>query len=558
MDFNTVGETDATIKLDLNDLSQRLDNEGLHGIIIHVIAIILDAILSFRANIFIKKHQNELVPGTNNQRYVRNGYHPVRTIGVALGIAVALRVPRILDRCPDLPGDRFEAGLIGKYQKVTDQVREFALALYAKGASLVNIGILISILFKKDIVGFKKSNLSLLKESWQESYYNFQHNDLSRFQNHILIIDGTYFKVKDHDDKTCVLAAIVVDDDKYTVVGWQTALSESESEWSRFFEHLVKVQGMGQPLMVLTDGGTGALAAIAKYFSEAKVQRCWVHKVRNIMGLLPLKERKEAAALLRNIYTSESKEAAYDCYQIFITYYASRPNIINCLKKDINNLLSFFDIDNVRRKKLYTTNCIESLFSIVKSSFNSIRGSLSFRTLSFTSYKLIEHLETYGDTKDAIDVISKSVQSKRLQVANDDLTPEPTASRAGPEPEPTDQANDAASPDRAPRPTPAGAATDFADLRKPARPCRDWSVSRRKKFDPHRGPGRGNGCHPLSEEAHPFGRDERRRQASSMVARLEELGGKARPAPRTLLLYQYRAYRLLGRPRDPPSTSNSS
>ncbi|MDR0621036.1 MAG: transposase [Deltaproteobacteria bacterium] len=360
------------------EVMEVLNKEGNAGLLRYITTIIFTHIANYQAAKFLEQRKNIYIKGTNLHRYVRKGYHKLRTIVLAIGIYITLALPRIEDRArKDGNGDIFYVSFCEKYNHSCQDVDDLALHLYLKGVAQDQISSIIYKLFNYKICGFKRSSISRKKDIWLNKYIKFQDTDLSIYNNHVLMIDATYIKVKNKPDKICLLSAIVVKQSGYSVIGWDVAESESEEAWSRLFDHFTGVQGMGQPRMVITDGGSGGLAAIKSRFPGALVQRCWVHKIRNILGLLPKKEYKTAIPLLKNIYMANNVEDEYQHYNIFINYYSKNNRITSCLTESINQLLTFHQVDEVESFRLYTTNVIESLFSVSKLKISRARVFLT-------------------------------------------------------------------------------------------------------------------------------------------------------------------------------------
>jgi transposase-like protein len=397
MHYNTPIQEKPKVIFDIENMCNISKKEGNKAVIDHISADMFTAIANFEANQFIEAHKEEYIKGTNFHRYVRNGYHKARHIVITTGITLYLSLPRILDRClEDGKGDEFHVSFCKKYSHSTESLDQFALLLYLKGISQTQISDIIYNLFNKQIYGFKHSTISRKKDKWLSNYQNFININLSNYNNHIIIIDATYIKTKNNPNQVCLLSVVAVNDSGYSVIGWNVAESESEDEWAKLFDQLTNNQMMGQPRMVVTDGGAGGLAAIASRFQGALVQRCWVHKTRNILQMIPRKDYKQATSALKKIYSASNIEEAYDNYEYFKSLYSNNQNILDCISDSIDQLLTFFKINDIESYRIYTTNVIESLFAVSKLRINRARGNFSARTVSFTTFTFILHLALPG------------------------------------------------------------------------------------------------------------------------------------------------------------------
>lgn len=403
MNSSTQPHPDATITLDTREFIEKIFIDGIKGAILWVLTIVFEAAWRFERDNFLYEHKHILYERTGKCRYVANGFHKARNIGLCIGISIFARVPRIFDRCfkTEGLGDTFNPTGISLGRPYADECYKLATILHQKGISGDKIHEIMDDIYNKKTRGFKKSNISLLKYDWIKDYNYFLEKDLSKYKNHILMIDGTYVKTKNNSKKVCIFSAIVVDDIGYTVIGWYVAVqnsndstkleAESEEAWTRFFDQLIS-QGMGEPRMVITDGGVGGLAAIKSVFPKAMVQRCWVHKIRNVLSLIKRKDYKFASDLLKDIFNSPTYEIAYKNYIKFTTQFKKRKKAVDCVSKDIDQLLTFYSINDVDHYRIYTTNIIESLFSIAKLFNFRCKGKCSVKTIGFTMFKSIEHL----------------------------------------------------------------------------------------------------------------------------------------------------------------------
>jgi hypothetical protein len=314
-----------------------------------------------------------------------------------MAICVYLRLPRVYDRDPD--GDKsikFEYSFCDKNIRTCAPVNDIILDLYTKGVSFPSINSIIPSIFNENVRGFSTSNLSLIKESFSSIHEQFITADLSAYNNHAIAMDAVYVSVKNREKKMCILSVVSISNDAYKVIGWHLAEDESEEEWTKLFSHLKEAQGMGLPRVVVTDGGKGGLAAIASQFKGALIQRCWVHKIRNICDDLQYHERAEAANLLSKIHQSESYDIAIENFNYFINRFSHNKKVVKSLTTDIEQLLTFFKINDIDKSRIYTTNCVESLFSVVQIRLDKVRGNYSVLTIEFTTFSFIMHLYLAG------------------------------------------------------------------------------------------------------------------------------------------------------------------
>jgi transposase-like protein len=404
---SVVSETAQKIIFDKLGVFTILKEQGIRALLFFIMQAFFQMLAEFNLSLFLEEHKDEYVPGTNKRRYVRNGYYRKRKIFIYFGISIIIRIPRYLDRLRKIghTGSFYE-GIVPLYQRTSEAIKNYALYLYILGISLKKISTAMKNIFGEKVPGMNISSLSARLSSLLPGYEAFFFNDLSSFKDHIIVIDATYVKSREKKNKIAILSVVVLDvygncldsqnfkvkiGQNHQVIGWRASDSESEENWKEFFLHLTKKQGMGQPRMVITDGGPGALAAIAAVFPEALVQRCWVHKIRNVLSYLPRRLYQEASTLLKNIHNAPTYEEAIEQIKIFSDVFFKYPQAVNCIINDVECLLNYFKIDDYEKVKIYTSNIIESIYSVVKLNFNPKRGGCKTITILLLTFQYIKH-----------------------------------------------------------------------------------------------------------------------------------------------------------------------
>lgn len=151
---------------------------------------------------------------------------------------------------------------------------------------------------------------------------------------------------------------------------------ESEQSWT---ELLLDVKSRGltvDPKLATGDGALGFWKALPKVFSQTREQRCWFHKSGNVLDKLPKRLQAGAKEKLHQIWMADTREAAYEAFDLFVkTYQAKYPKAVECLQKDREELLAFYDFPAEHWGHLPTTNPIESVFSTIKHRQKKTRGN---------------------------------------------------------------------------------------------------------------------------------------------------------------------------------------
>lgn len=164
---------------------------------------------------------------------------------------------------------------------------------------------------------------------------------------------------------------------------------ESEQSW---YEVLVDLKQRGlatAPLLAIGDGALGFWAALRKVFPKTREQRCWVHKTTNVLNKLPKSVQPKAKADIHEIWISDTRAAAEKAFETFLEKYGRKYQAAcECLRKDRDVLLTFYDFPAEHWKHLRTTNPIESAFATIRLRRRRTKGSGSRRTSLAMMFKL--------------------------------------------------------------------------------------------------------------------------------------------------------------------------
>ena len=204
------------------------------------------------------------------------------------------------------------------------------------------------------------------------------------FQARYLLLDGLWVSIRDHRRraaKRVVLAAYAIDEaGRRELLDYRQAASESAAAWGILLRSLVQ-RGLDPDAIVLVaaDGAGGIAAAVAEAFPEAHLQRCWTHRIRDLLDALPCAERKGCLRDLRAIYRSPTKRAAVAAYWRFaVRWRRCHPRLVGGLERDLEALLAVFDLPAARRPALRTTSLLERAFRELRRRLRSI-GALADR-----------------------------------------------------------------------------------------------------------------------------------------------------------------------------------
>jgi transposase-like protein len=347
--------------------------------------------LEAEIEIFLSQYK-DLKDDLNHQRVVRNGYLPEREIQTGIG-PIPVKVPRARDRQPDQESEPigYTSFLLPRYLRKTRSMEELIPWLYLKGISTNDFSDALSALVGKDAPGLSAPTISRLKAIWKEDLEKWQKRDLSLKRYVYIWADGVYCNVR-LEERQCLLVIIgATEEGKKELIALDSGFRESELSWAELLLNL-KNRGLKiSPKLAIGDGALGFWKALAKVYSQTRWQRCWVHKTANILNKLPKSMQAKAKERIHQIWMAPDKAEAQKSFDDFISLYEAKyPKAVECLQKDREALLTFYDFPAEHWRHIRTTNPIESTFSTVRLRTNKVRGCFSSKTVVTMAFKLCQ------------------------------------------------------------------------------------------------------------------------------------------------------------------------
>ena len=339
---------------------------------------------------FIQQHQSALDNGHN--RLVRNGYLPERTVQTGIG-DLPVKVPRVRDKHGE---HKFISSIIPPYMKRSATIEKLLPLLYLKGISTGDFAEVLAPIFGEEAKNLSPGVISRLKAEWENEYAAWNKRDLSRKHYVYWFADGIYLNARTEDANSCVLVIIgVTDDGSKELIAIEDGLRESKESWSGLLLS-IKARGLKiSPKLATGDGAMGFWAALSEQFPDTKHQRCWFHKSGNVLDKLPKRSRAKAKSMLHNIWMAESKSDAIDAMNLFAATYKDKyPAAVECLIKDQEELLEFYNYPAIHWQHIRTTNPIESTFATVRHRTKRAKGAFSRTTILTMVFKLCENAQT--------------------------------------------------------------------------------------------------------------------------------------------------------------------
>ena len=318
---------------------------------------------------------------------VRNGHLPERTIQTGLG-DIPVKVPKVRDRSGQ--GIKFNSTLVPPYLKRTKAMEELIPWLYLRGISTGQMQPALESLLGKDAKGLSANTVSRLKQQWEQDYDVWRKRDLSKRRYVYIWADGVYSHVR-MDDKLCLLVIIGSDETgRKEVLAVVDGYRESEASWLEVLSQL-ESQGLTiPPKLAVGDGALGFWKALAKQWPETATQRCWVHKTANVLNKVPKAVQPKVKEALHDIWQAETRDSAYKAFDNTLKRFEAKyARAMECLKKDKENMLAFYDFPAEHWQHIRTTNPIESVFASVRLRTTKSKSCGSRKTTLAMSYKLM-------------------------------------------------------------------------------------------------------------------------------------------------------------------------
>jgi putative transposase len=329
------------------------------------------------------------------QRLVRHGHLPEREIVTGIG-PVAVRCPRVRDRVGGgSERIRFSSAILPPYARRSKSLEVLIPILYLKGISTGEFDEALVALLGKDAGGLSASTIGRLKDAWSEEHARWSRRDLSAKRYVYFWADGIHVQARLEDDAQCLLVIIgATPDGKKELVGLIDGVRESAQSWRELLLDL-KRRGLAiAPELAVADGALGFWQAIEEVWPKTRGQRCWVHKTANILNKLPKSQHSKAKRALQEIWMGETKKDALAAFDAFVeTWGVKYDKAVECLVKDREPLLAFYDFPAEHWKHLRTSNVIESSFATIRHRTVRSKGCLSNKTALAMIFKLAEAAE---------------------------------------------------------------------------------------------------------------------------------------------------------------------
>ena len=325
-------------------------------------------------------------------RGYRNGHLPTRTVGTGMG-AVEVRMPRV----SDVPAgaDPFASEIVDKYQRQSKTQQRLFARLYLEGLSSGDFEPVFRALVG-GTVALSPASILRLREEWEMEYRTWRERPLGARYAYVYA-DGVYLKAGLEREKTALLVIIGVRADGIKeFLAMDEGYRESTESWLAVLRSL-RDRGMTEaPLAAVGDGGLGFWAALGEVFPVTRHLRCWNHKRLNVLDKLPKRLHTVGRATMSAMYAAPSRQ---ECARLRDEYCAQlraqgQANAADCLERDWDAMVAFYDFPEEHWQHLKTSNPIESVFDGVKLRTNGTKRMKVRENALYLVFKLVCRLST--------------------------------------------------------------------------------------------------------------------------------------------------------------------
>jgi putative transposase len=291
---------------------------------------------------------------------MRNGHGKPRRLTLTSG-TITVRRPRIRGL-----GERFVSRVLPLFQRRTRQVSELLPQLYLHGLALGDFELALRGLLGEG-APLSAASLARLKARWQLEYEAWKQRRLDDLEVVYVWADGLYVKAGLADSKAALLVLIgVLTNGQKVVLAVESGQRESKESWGAALRDL-HARGLKPWRCTVADGHLGIWAALAEQQPTAAEQRCWNHRIVNVLDAIPKKQQAQARTLLCAMPYAESQEACERLRAQFDTRYLQlAPKAVERLAHDWDRLVTFYQFPREHWRHLRTTNVVESPFATAR------------------------------------------------------------------------------------------------------------------------------------------------------------------------------------------------
>ncbi len=324
------------------------------------IQVFIQAVLEEEVTAFLGRRKAERRQAVDAPPGYRNGYGKPRRLSLTSG-TLTLRRPRLRNL-----EEWFESRILPLFQRRTREVGALLPTLYLHGLAQGDFELAL-----RGLLGagapLSSSSLQRLRANWDAEYDAWRTRDLHDRELVYLWADGLYVKAGLEKEKAALLVVIgALRDGTKEILAVESGARESTEAWKGVLRAL-QARGLPSPRLTIADGHLGIWSALAEIYPESAEQRCWNHKLLNVLDQLPRRVQPQARALLSQLPYAETRAKCQRLKRQFVARYGrAHPKATESLERDWERMVTFYRFPREHWKHLRTSNVVESPFAAVR------------------------------------------------------------------------------------------------------------------------------------------------------------------------------------------------
>lgn len=325
-------------------------------------------------------------------RGYRNGHAPERTVGVGIG-AVPVRMPRVSDVPSEVAPNGFESQIVGRYQRASEATQRLLARLYLEGLSTGDFEPVFRALLG-ETAPLSPSSVTRLKAEWQAEFEVWRTRGLEQQRYLYLWVDGVYLDAGPEQERTALLVVVgLTEQGEKELLAMQPGYRESTASWAEVLRDL-RDRGLKRPMVIIGDGALGIWAAAREVWPQVRPQRCWNHRVLNVLDKLPKRLWPQVRKDLRLAATAPTRATCRERLERIAAELrqAGQQAAAETVLRDLDDFLTFYDFPQEHWQHLRTTNPIESIFAGVRLRTNVAKRLPNVSNAVCLVFKIIQRL----------------------------------------------------------------------------------------------------------------------------------------------------------------------
>ena len=301
--------------------------------------------------------------------------------------------------------ERFTSALLPPYLRKTKAMVELLPWFYLKGVSTGDFTEALQLLLDPDCPVLSTATITRLIATLQDEQQQWSRRDLTGKQYVYVWADGIHFNIRlaePQESRVCMLVLIgATADGTKELIAEEMGHRESEQSWTSMVVDLKSRGLIIDPKPAIADGVLGFWSAMRKAWPTTREQRCWVHKTANMLDKLPKHIQPQSKDKLHQIWMAGTRKEAEKVFDLFIeTYQAKHEGAVECLKKDRDVLLTFYDFPAQHWTHIRTTNPIKSTFATVRLRHDKTIGNATLKACPAMVFKMAAAAQKTGHLPD--------------------------------------------------------------------------------------------------------------------------------------------------------------